>query len=215
LIHKGLFREDLYYRIDVLPVRLPCLSDRADEIIHWARHMLKRRHESSASQEDAVLSDKAAERLVAHRWPGNLRQLENIVRRAYALALRDQSGSAGALTIEVAHVERALTNEARPARGSTLELMERAAEGFVIEAERWAARGEKLNLDHTDALKGLALEHAKRRSGGDESEALRRAFILLGKESVVKDRNHAASFRRECEKVDLLRRALDPDESRK
>jgi DNA-binding NtrC family response regulator len=177
--------------------------------------MLKRRHESSVSQEDALLSDEAAHRLVAQRWPGNLRQLDNIVRRAYALALRDHGDSAGALTIHIAHVERALTNEVRPARGSVLELMERAAEGFVIEAERWAARGERLNLDLTEALKGLALEHAKRRIGGDEGEALRRAFILLGKEPVVKDRNHAASYRRECEKVDLLRRTLDPDESRK
>ncbi|MFT3772698.1 MAG: sigma 54-interacting transcriptional regulator [Minicystis sp.] len=215
LTQKGSFREDLYYRINVLPVRVPCLAERSDEIVQWARYMLKRRHEQSAAPGEATLVEEAAGKLLTRDWPGNLRQLDNIVRRAYALALVDANGSAGGLTIRATDVDRALAQEAKPSSGSVLEQLERAAESFVIEAERRADQGDRLDLDLTEALKGLVLEHAKRRIGGDEREALKRAFILLGKESVVKDRNHTTAHRREYEKVEKLRATLAPGEGRK
>jgi DNA-binding NtrC family response regulator len=212
LTQKGLFREDLYYRINVLPVRIARLADRVDEIVPWARYMLKRRHDSTGSTDGAELSDEAARKLKAQDWPGNLRQLDNIVRRAYALALVDVDGSPGPLSIGLGQVERALAYEARPARGAAWELFDRAAEAFVIEAERRAEGGERLDMDLTEGMKGLVVETARRRIGGDEREGLRRAFVLLGKEATVKDRNHTTVHRREHEKMELLRRALEPGE---
>jgi len=211
LVQKDQFREDLYYRINVLPVRIPALADRADEIIPWARYMLRRRHEVVGGNGDAELSDQAANKLVGRAWPGNLRQLDNIVRRAYALSLVRPSGASDRVHIAAEHVDSALSYEGKPGARRVIELMEQAAEAFVTEAERAARRGKKLDMDLADAFKGFVIEAAKRRLGPDEREALRRAFILLGKESTVESRNHSAVYRREVEKLEQARRELEGD----
>jgi len=82
-IRAGVFREDLYYRLNVVPIRLPPLRERAEDIPLLARHFLDR-----ASQEGMglkSLSEDAVERLSATRWPGNVRELENLMRRIAAL----------------------------------------------------------------------------------------------------------------------------------
>jgi DNA-binding NtrC family response regulator len=213
LVRDGRFRDDLYYRINVLPVRIPPLAHRADEIIPWARHMLKRRHEAAVGAGEAELSDDAAKRLLGQAWPGNLRQLDNIIRRAYALSLVDTGGVGDRLRIARDHVEKALAYEGKPASRRVIELMEQAAEEFVIEAERRAELGKKLDMDHAEAFKGFVLEAARRRFGHDEKEGVRRAFVLLGKESTVESRNHSGVHRREMDKLEAARKALagDPD----
>ncbi len=215
LIHKGQFREDLYYRINVLPVRVLRLADRIDEIIPWARHMVARRHEASGANASVELADAGARKLQTQDWPGNLRQLDNIVRRAYALALVDAGGAEGPLTIGLSHVEHALAQEVRPGRGTTWDMIERAAEAFVAEAERRAELGDRLDMDLVDGMKGLVIEVAKRRKGGAEPDSVRHAYILLGKESTVKDRNHTAAYKREQSKLEALRRALSLGESQR
>jgi DNA-binding NtrC family response regulator len=214
LVRDNKFREDLYYRINVLPVRIPPLAHRADEIIPWARYMLRRRHETSVGTGEAVLTDDAANKLLGQPWPGNLRQLDNIIRRAYALSLVDMGGVGDRIRIGEDHVEKALGYEGKPAARRVIELMEQAAEDFVIEAERRAdLGGKKLDMDHAEAFKGFVIEAARRRFGHDEKEGVRRAFILLGKETTVESRNHSGVYRREMEKLEQARRALggEPD----
>jgi two-component system nitrogen regulation response regulator GlnG len=83
LIREGLFREDLYFRLNVAPVRLPPLRERTEDIPDLARAFLLR-----ASREGlpAKTIDAAAlERLKTHAWPGNVRELENLIRRICAL----------------------------------------------------------------------------------------------------------------------------------
>ena len=80
---QGLFREDLYYRLNVVPLRLPPLRERADDIPDLVRHFL-----TAAAAEglpSKALDNAAMERLKRHRWPGNVRELENVVRRFAAL----------------------------------------------------------------------------------------------------------------------------------
>jgi len=83
LIAQGLFREDLYYRLNVVPLRLPPLRERAEDIPDLARHFL-RKAESEGLPVKAFAND-ALEILRRHRWPGNVRELENLVRRLVVL----------------------------------------------------------------------------------------------------------------------------------
>jgi DNA-binding NtrC family response regulator len=85
LVRGGRFREDLYYRLAVIPIRLPSLRERPEDIPLLARHFLER---VSASLRRSVegFTDEALARLLAHRWPGNVRELENVVERAATLA---------------------------------------------------------------------------------------------------------------------------------
>ena len=211
LSRKGAFRADLYYRINVLPVKIPPLGDRPDEIVSWAEYMLSRRHEASGSTCQAKIEPEAARRLLTHDWPGNLRQLDNIVRRAYALSLVDQDDAAERILLTLDHVERALAYEGQDPPRGVWEHLVRAADAFVDEALRRADAGHprKLDMDLIDGFKGLVLDSARRRFTRDEKEALRSAFILLGKEAMVQSRNHGAQWKREEEKMVALRRALE------
>jgi two-component system, NtrC family, response regulator AtoC len=86
MVEDGSFREDLFYRLNVIPVHLPPLRDRREDIPLLVRHFVERvcRDQSPPRQPPAVSQD-AMRRLMAYSWPGNVRQLENIVERAIAL----------------------------------------------------------------------------------------------------------------------------------
>ncbi len=83
LINQGLFREDLFYRLNVVPLRLPPLRERAEDVADLMRHffLLAEREGLPPKQIDAA----ALERLKRYRWPGNVRELENLARRLAAL----------------------------------------------------------------------------------------------------------------------------------
>ena len=83
LIHQGLFREDLFYRLNVVPVRLPPPRERAEDVADLVRHFLAMAHAEGLPSK--TLTAEAMERLKRHRWPGNVRELENLVRRLAAL----------------------------------------------------------------------------------------------------------------------------------
>ena len=83
LITQGLFREDLYFRLSVVPIRLPPLRERTSDIPELARHFMARA--TSEGLPSKILDGRAMERLKTYRWPGNVRELENLVRRLAAL----------------------------------------------------------------------------------------------------------------------------------
>src|SRR3954467_15312323 len=83
LIQQGLFREDLFYRLNVVPIRLPPLRERLDDIPELTNHFLQAATADGLPAK--VLSPEAMARLKQHRWPGNVRELENMVRRLSAL----------------------------------------------------------------------------------------------------------------------------------
>ncbi|MEM1383342.1 MAG: nitrogen regulation protein NR(I) [Pseudomonadota bacterium] len=88
LIAEGRFREDLYYRLNVVPVRLPSLRERVDDIPDLARHFLRRAEEEGLPKK--TVSREGLDRLKSHSWPGNVRELENLIRRIAALCPDDQ-----------------------------------------------------------------------------------------------------------------------------
>ena len=91
LVSAGRFREDLYYRINVLPIELPALRARRQDIALLAHHFLERA--AAAGLPRKLLGPEALDVLIAHDWPGNVRELENIMRRVAALS-RDEQVSA-------------------------------------------------------------------------------------------------------------------------
>jgi DNA-binding NtrC family response regulator len=88
-VREKRFREDLYYRINVVKVEVPPLRSRGSDTLHLAHHFLKVFAERSGKP-TLELSERAAERLMAYEWPGNVRELENCIEHAVALARFDQ-----------------------------------------------------------------------------------------------------------------------------
>jgi two-component system nitrogen regulation response regulator GlnG len=87
LIRQGLFREDLYFRLNVAPLRLPPLRERLEDVPDLARAFLLRAHREGLPPKS--LDEEAIERLKRHSWPGNVRELENLMRRVSALYAED------------------------------------------------------------------------------------------------------------------------------
>lgn len=83
LIQQGLFREDLFFRLNVAPVRLPPLRDRAEDIPDLARTFLLRANREGLPAK--TIDQSALDRMKSHSWPGNVRELENLIRRMCAL----------------------------------------------------------------------------------------------------------------------------------
>jgi two-component system, NtrC family, response regulator AtoC len=84
-VSRGEFRQDLYYRLNVVAIRLPPLRERVEDIPLLARHFLQHYCQESGKSITAI-SDKAMELLSAYRWPGNIRELENAIEQAVALS---------------------------------------------------------------------------------------------------------------------------------
>ncbi|MBN1210771.1 MAG: sigma-54-dependent Fis family transcriptional regulator [Myxococcaceae bacterium] len=208
-VRAGKFREDLYYRINVLPLRVPSLDERRDEIPLWANYMVGRRHKEQFPHGQARLAPEAEQLLGRRTWPGNLRQLDNIIRRAYTLALVEH-GATPELTLGEGHVSRALEYEgatgeaAGRAAHSLTEAFRSAATAFIAEAKR---RGTPLDLGLTEAMVGIVLGQAVQQMGREE------AFRLLGRENLLKNRNHHKVLKRELEKVEALYKELGEGDS--
>jgi two-component system nitrogen regulation response regulator GlnG len=83
LIQQGLFREDLFFRLNVVPLRLPPLRERTEDIADLIRHFFAQAEREGLPAKQ--IDQAALERLKRHRWPGNVRELENLARRLAAL----------------------------------------------------------------------------------------------------------------------------------
>jgi DNA-binding NtrC family response regulator len=86
MVAEGQFRQDLYYRLSAFPIRIPSLRERKDDIVALAEHFLGRLPEG---ERHIPLSSKVIEKLLAHDYPGNVRELRNIIERATILACDD------------------------------------------------------------------------------------------------------------------------------
>ncbi len=108
LIRQGLFREDLFYRLNVVPIRLPPLRERSEDIPALTRHFFALAQSEGLPMKS--LDGAAMERLKNHRWPGNVRELENLVRRLAALYSQEVIGL-DAIEAELAEAPGAVPTE--------------------------------------------------------------------------------------------------------
>jgi DNA-binding NtrC family response regulator len=115
LVRDGKFREDLYYRLAVLPLRLPSLRERSEDILLLAGHFLARACAALGKTLEGFDAEASAW-LVAHRWPGNVRELENVVERAATLARGPR------IALADLHVEFAAPQPADAARPTLADL---------------------------------------------------------------------------------------------
>ncbi|MDZ7337110.1 MAG: sigma-54 dependent transcriptional regulator [candidate division KSB1 bacterium] len=88
-VQEGTFREDLYYRLSVIPIYLPSLRERKEDIPLLARHFLQK-YNQRRKRSVAGISPEAMQLLCNYRWPGNVRELENVIERAVIVEESDQ-----------------------------------------------------------------------------------------------------------------------------
>jgi len=84
-LEQGTFREDLYYRLNVLPINIPPLRERKEDIPFLADHFVKKLRKDLGTAAQSI-SDSAIQRLLEYHWPGNVRELENVIERSMVLA---------------------------------------------------------------------------------------------------------------------------------
>jgi two-component system response regulator PilR (NtrC family) len=148
-VAEGRFREDLFYRINVIPIALPPLRERREDITLLADHFLSK-YAEQMGKSISSLSHPAMERLLRHDWPGNIRELENVIERAVALE--------GTPTILPESLPSTLGIASAPSRngGSAAEGL--PATGFDLEA-------------HVQEIEREYLAEALKRAGGVQVKA--------------------------------------------
>ena len=149
-IRDGRLREDLFYRLAVIPISLPPLRERGDDVLLLASHFLA----TAAQQENRIFTSIAADArsaLLAHAWPGNVRELENVIRRAVIMNkgevltaamlsfARKETKSAPAEPVSASPLLFATPEDIRPMAQVELDVIERAIKacgGNISEAAR-------------------------------------------------------------------------------
>jgi two-component system response regulator AtoC len=146
------FREDLYHRINVVDLRIPPLRERREEILPLAADFLARFNARYGRQK--VLSAETLARLTEYAWTGNVRELENVVRRMVVLADGEQAFAALAGT-------RSGQPDPRPPAGSLVESLAQVARRGAREAERAALEGvlEQVHWNRAEASRILKVSY--------------------------------------------------------
>jgi two-component system response regulator HydG len=152
MVEKGTFRKDLFYRLNVVNLRLPSLRDRREDIPLLAAHFLDRISREHGTK--FTLSDEALRTMMRHDWPGNVRELENSVERACAL-------SSGPI-LHLGDLPTQLQQQGLEARRTAAASTELAGEsGAVAEVKTLADLEREAILGAIRALNGDKLQAAK------------------------------------------------------
>jgi DNA-binding NtrC family response regulator len=151
LVADGRFREDLYYRLNVIPLPLPPLRQRTEDIPLLVQHFLRKLAQASTAAKDAVplvMSQEAMRHLMTYRWPGNVRQLENALERVAAF-------NAGQTQIDVSDLAAELIEPKEPVLSASISLPEGGVnlDAFVARIERDLIHK---SLERTGGNKGQA-----------------------------------------------------------
>jgi two-component system, NtrC family, response regulator PilR len=144
-IAGGEFREDLYYRINVIPIDLPPLRQRREDVPYLVDHFL-RKFTQDLRQSPKTISVEAMKVLEAYDWPGNVRELENVIERTLALMAGDVISS------------RDLPPHLAARRRERMDSLDLPEEGLDLEA-------------FLDELRGRLMEQALERSNGVQTQA--------------------------------------------
>ncbi|WP_349744766.1 sigma-54-dependent transcriptional regulator [Roseateles cavernae] len=141
MVRAGSFREDLYYRLNVIEIALPALAERGEDILPLAEHFLAGR---------ATLSEGARAALLAHAWPGNVRELKNVIERA-ALLAGGQTIGPELLALPAPAAHRNLDEPSREAVQAALNsaggVVSRAAQALGLSRQALYRRMERYGMD--------------------------------------------------------------------
>jgi len=136
-LEQGTFREDLYYRLNVLPINIPALRERKEDIPFLASHFVKKLSKDLGSPVESI-SEGAVARLMEYHWPGNVRELENVLERSMVLA-NGQILEAGDIKLDTAPKARFATADSFLPEGTTLDEYEQS----IIREALHRANGNK------------------------------------------------------------------------
>jgi len=145
-IEAGEFREDLYYRVNVIPLHIPPLRQRKEDIPLLVEHFLKKFSDQLGLEEPRRISVEAMHALESHSWPGNVRELENVIERAVALSPEP--------TLTTKDLPASVL-DGRPAAGDVLTLPD---DGLDLES-------------HLERIRAELMTQALERAGGIQTKA--------------------------------------------
>jgi DNA-binding NtrC family response regulator len=142
-LENGTFREDLYYRLNVMPINIPALRERKEDIPTLAAYFVAKLSNEIGSPAKSI-SPEAIEKLMAYYWPGNVRELENVIERSLVLAAGE--------VLRAEDIRLDMSPRARPNQGGTVSL----PDGMTLD-------------EYEQAL----IREALKRAGGNKSQAAR------------------------------------------
>jgi len=190
MVDNGTFREDLYYRLNVIPLRLPSLRQRREDIPELVQFFFERSC-SKHGRKDLKLSEWLLGRFLAYRWPGNVRELENIVERIVVLTPGNEIG--------IADLPAFLQPEPAPLEVIGLDLPPKGISFGGIEKEVLLRALQQCNWNQSQAARYLALTR--------KTLVYRmHKYNLVGHEpfGVTADRSTAAEIARAADQFDLV-----------
>jgi DNA-binding NtrC family response regulator len=168
-LEDGTFREDLYYRLNVVPIDIPPLREHKEDISGLANLFLARFAKDSGRKEDekiAGISSPAMQLLVSHYWPGNVRELQNVIERACALAEGNQLEAAD-IQLDSPRARNNAASDRFLPEGMTLDQWE---DEMIREALKRAS-GNKSQAARLLGLSRNALRYRLSKIGIDDNEA--------------------------------------------
>jgi DNA-binding NtrC family response regulator len=170
-VERGAFRRDLFYRLSVMPIRVPPLRERVDDIPLLAGHFLTA---SAARSKKSVraIAPSSMEALCRYAWPGNVRELENVIERAVIVAKSDTLGDLERfLTGEGDRARADLSLPFRDAKARVVEEFERAYIAGVLEAHggKLTAAAKHADMDPKNFSEKLA-RYGLRRTVPEEAD---------------------------------------------
>lgn len=175
LISEGRFREDLYYRLNVVRITLPTLSERKEDIFELSLHFLRQAAQRANKRVTHIDAD-ALDAMLRHTWPGNIRELENVLERAVVLCESDH------ISLKELPSDVLETNAFLPTKSDTMpgalstpnEANLVAPPQSVVSAVRATSRNIRQEVESNERL---LLERALRDCGGNKAEAARKLGI--------------------------------------
>jgi DNA-binding NtrC family response regulator len=148
MVEDGMFREDLFYRLAVVPLALPPLRERKEDVPEIAEHLFHKAKERHGMQNVRV-APSVISRLAAYRWPGNIRELENLVERVLVLSNGEQ------ITEEDLPADMRAMSQTPPNTALVLDIPEEGISLEAIERELLLRALEKAAGNQTKAARYL------------------------------------------------------------
>jgi len=164
-LEQGTFREDLYYRLNVVPLNIPPLRGRREDIPFLAEHFVRKLAHDSGSRVEAI-TDAAIRKLAGYHWPGNVRQLENVIERSLVLCAGTKL-DADDIKLDPADRARPLAADSFLPEGMTLEEHEQA----IIREALQRSGGNKSQAARVLGLTRNALRYRLSQMGIDDRAA--------------------------------------------